>query len=155
MEMINSQNVDVHCRLAFVVSRFNEEVTTKLLDGALARAKERGFANSDITVVWVPGAIEIPIAAQRLALRRSPYGAIVCLGAVIRGETSHYDYVCQSVTQGCSQVALNQNIPVVFGVLTTDTEEQALDRCGGKHGHKGKEAVDTAIEMVASLRRLV
>ena len=124
MEMINSQNVDVHCRLAFVVSRFNEEVTTKLLDGALARAQERGFANSDITVVWVPGAIEIPIAAQRLALRRSPYGAIVCLGAVIRGETSHYDYVCQSVTQGCSQVALNQNIPVVFGVLTTDTEEQ-------------------------------
>ncbi|MFM8312877.1 MAG: 6,7-dimethyl-8-ribityllumazine synthase [Deltaproteobacteria bacterium] len=155
MEMINSQNVDVHCRLAFVVSRFNEEVTTKLLDGALARAQERGFANSDITVVWVPGAIEIPIAAQRLALRRSPYGAIVCLGAVIRGETSHYDYVCQSVTQGCSQVALNHNIPVVFGVLTTDTEEQALDRCGGKHGHKGKEAVDTAIEMVASLRRLV
>jgi 6,7-dimethyl-8-ribityllumazine synthase len=74
---------------------------------------------------------------------------------VIRGETSHYDYVCQSVTQGCSQVALNHNIPVVFGVLTTDTEEQALDRCGGKHGHKGKEAVDTAIEMVASLRRLV
>jgi 6,7-dimethyl-8-ribityllumazine synthase len=155
MEIINSQNIDLHGRLAIVVSRFNEEVTSKLLEGALARAKEKGFANSDISVVWVPGAVEIPIVAQRLALRRSPYNAIVCLGAVIRGETSHYDYVCQSVTQGCLQVSLTYNIPVVFGVLTTDTEEQALDRCGGKHGHKGREAIDTAVEMVATLRRLV
>jgi len=155
MEIINSQNIDVHCRLAVVVSRFNDEVTSKLLEGALARAKERGFVDSDITVVWVPGAVELPLAAQRLALRHKSYGAIVCLGAVIRGETSHYDYVCQMVAQGCTQVALNHNVPVVFGVLTTENEEQALDRCGGKHGHKGKEAVDTAIEMVATLRRMV
>lgn len=155
MEIINSQNIDVHCRLAFVVSRFNEEVTSKLLEGALARAKEKGFANSDITVVWVPGAVEIPLAAQRLALRRASYGAIICLGAVIRGETSHYDYVCSMVAEGCNTVSLTHNIPVVFGVLTTENEEQALERCGGKHGHKGKDAVDAAIEMVATLRRLV
>ncbi len=155
MEIIDSQNVNVHCRLAFVVSRFNQEITSKLLEGALARAQEKGFTNSDISVVWVPGAVEIPIVAQRLALRRSSYSAIICLGAVIRGETTHYDYVCETVAQGCSQVALAQNIPVVFGVLTTENEEQALDRCGGKHGHKGKDAVDTAIEMVATLRRLV
>jgi 6,7-dimethyl-8-ribityllumazine synthase len=155
MEIINSQSINVHCRLAFVVSRFNEEVTSKLLEGALEQAKSRGFANSDITVVWVPGAAEIPVAAQRLALRRNSYGAIVCLGAVIRGETTHYDYVCQMVAQGCNQVALNYNIPVIFGVLTTENEEQALDRCGGKQGHKGKDAVDAAIEMVATLRRIV
>jgi len=154
MEIINSQNIDAYCRLAIVVSRFNEEVTSKLLEGALARAKEKGFANTDISVVWVPGAVEIPVAAQRLALRSS-FSAIVCLGAVIRGETSHYDYVCQSVMQGCLQVSLAHNIPVIFGVLTTETEEQALDRCGGKHGHKGKEAIDSAVEMVATLRRLV
>lgn len=155
MEIINSQNINVHCRLAFVVSRFNEEVTAKLLEGALERAKEKGFANSDITVVWVPGAVEIPVAAQRLALRRNSYGAIICLGAVIRGETTHYDYVCNMVSSGCAQVAINHNTPVVFGVLTTENEEQALERCGGKHGHKGKDAVDTAIEMVATLRRIV
>jgi len=155
MEIINSQNINVHCRLAFVVSRFNEAITSKLLEGALERAKEKGFANSDMTVVWVPGAVEIPIVAQRLALRRHSYGAIVCLGAVIRGETTHYDYVCHMVSAGCSQVAINHNVPVVFGVLTTENEEQALDRCGGKQGHKGKDAVDTAIEMVATLRRLV
>ncbi|MSP19826.1 MAG: 6,7-dimethyl-8-ribityllumazine synthase [Bdellovibrionales bacterium] len=154
MEIINSQNISVHCRLAFVVSRFNEEITRKLLEGGLAQAAEKGFSNSDITVVWAPGAVEIPLIAQRLAQRGS-YGAIICLGAVIQGETTHYDYVCDIVSQGCAQVSLTFGIPVIFGILTTENEEQALDRCGGKHGHKGKDAVDAAIEMVATLRRLI
>src|SRR5262249_4934638 len=102
--------------------------------------------------VWVPGAIEIPIMVQRLA-KTTRYEAIIALGAVIRGETTHYDYVCQQVSYGCQRLALDYNLPVIFGVLTTDTEEQALDRVGGQHGHKGRDAVDTAIEMVKVLRK--
>lgn len=132
-------------RYAIVVSEFNQEVTNKLLQGALARFEE--LAMTDVNVIKVPGAVEIPFAAQLLAKKRQ-YHAIICLGAVIRGETSHYDYVCQQVSDGCQRVMLDYEIPVIFGVLTTDTEEQALARCGGIHGHKGKEAVDTAVNML-------
>ncbi len=139
--------------IGIVVSRFNHDITKGLLDGTVARLKELGFPEDDITIAWVPGAIEIPIAAQRLA-QLGTYDAIICLGAVVRGETTHYDYVCNQVSEGCQHVALQNDIPVVFGVLTTENEEQARDRIGGKEGHKGREAADTAVDIVAVLREI-
>lgn len=138
-------------RLALVVSRFNPMITEKLLEGALERIRELSLENE--TVVWVPGAVEIPLIAQHLA-RTSHYHAIIALGAVIRGETSHYDYVCQQVSNGCQQVSLGHHIPVIFGVLTTENEQQAKARCGGEHGHKGRESVDAAYQMIALLSQL-
>ncbi len=139
--------------IAVVVSRFNEEITQKLRDGAVSRLNELGFNAQQIKIISVPGAIEIPITAQRLA-KTKKYEAIICLGAVIQGETKHFDYVCQQVSYGCQQVALTHDIPMIFGVLTTDTEEQAYDRVGGAHGHKGREAADTAFELVNTLREM-
>lgn len=153
MKILNVQNIPGCFNIAVVVSRFNEEVTHKLHDGAIERLKELGFSSDRITVAWVPGAIEIPLTAQRLA-RTGEYGAIICLGAVILGETKHFDYVCDQVSQGCQTVALANDIPVIFGVLTTDSEEQALDRVGGKHGHKGREAADAAFELVSVLNQI-
>lgn len=153
MQTINAQIVKQHYNVAIVISRFNEEITMALYNGAAARLKELDFSDEHITSVWVPGAVEIPLVAQRLA-RANSYEVIICLGAVIRGETSHYDYVCDQVSQGCQRVALENDIPVIFGVLTTENEAQARDRIGGKHGHKGREAVDTALEMVSILRQI-
>lgn len=153
MQIITAQKIKQHYNVAIVVSRFNEEITQALYEGAIARLKELEFADEHITTIWVPGAVEIPLVAQRLA-RADGYEAIICLGAVIRGETSHYDYVCDQVSQGCQRVALENDIPVIFGILTTDNEQQALDRVGGKHGHKGREAVDAALEMVSVLRQI-
>lgn len=153
MRTIDESKSNLTFPIAFVVARFNPEVTGKLLEGGLARCKERGFAEKDITVVWVPGAVEIPIVAQRLA-QLGVYDAIVAYGAVIRGETSHHIYVCDQVSQGCQQVALQNDLPVVFGVLTVDTDEQAADRVGGRHGHKGRDAVDAAVETVSALRQI-
>lgn len=154
MKIITAQtDKPSHYNIALVVSRFNEEITQALYEGAVARLQELGFANENITVVWVPGAVEIPLTAQRLA-RADGYEAIICLGAVIRGETTHYDYVCDQVSMGCQRVALENDVPVIFGVLTTENEEQAHDRIGGKHGHKGRDAVDAALEMVSVLRQI-
>lgn len=153
MKIITTQKIKQHYNVALVVSRFNEEITTALYEGAIERLKELEFANEHITVVWVPGAVEIPLTAQRLA-RADGYEAIICLGAVIRGETTHYDYVCDQVSMGCQKVALENDIPVIFGILTTENEEQARDRIGGKHGHKGRDAVDAALEMVSVLRQI-
>ncbi len=139
--------------IAVVVSRFNEEITSGLLEGAVARLRELEFEDSQVTIVKVPGAVEIPLVAQRLAQLGS-FDAIVCLGAVIRGETTHYDYVCEQVSQGCQHAALQNDLPVIFGILTTENEEQARDRIGGKHGHKGRDAVDAAVEMVSVLRQI-
>lgn len=147
------KNVQGCFNIAVVVSRFNEEITQKLYEGAIARLIELGFTSQQIKVVWVPGAIEIPITAQRLAQTKK-YAAILCLGAVILGETKHFDYVCQQVSYGCQKVSLTHNIPVIFGVLTTDTEEQAYDRVGGKHGHKGRSAADAAFELVKTLQEI-
>ena len=127
--------------LAIVVSQFNNEITESLLASALERLKTLNFPEERITIVKVPGAIEIGLAAQQLA--------IICLGAVIRGETDHYDYVCQQVSYACQKVALEESIPVIFGVLTTDNEAQALARIG-----KGAEAVDAAMEMVSVLDQI-
>jgi 6,7-dimethyl-8-ribityllumazine synthase len=139
--------------VTLIVSRFNEAVTDKLLKSAMSRLEELGFESDLITVLTVPGAVEIPLTAKLIAKQKKSE-AIIALGAVIRGETSHYDYVCSQVSQGCQQVALDFSIPVVFGVLTTENQQQALDRAGGVHSDKGKESVDVASEMVNLLRRL-
>ncbi len=139
--------------LAIVYSRFNAEVTDLLLQGALGRLKELGFDEQKVPVFQVPGAVEIPLIAKKLA-KSQHYHAVITLGAVIRGETTHYDYVCDQVSQGCQDVMMEFEIPVIFGVLTTENKAQALDRCGGAHGHKGRDAVDAALEMVALLEKV-
>ena len=143
----------MNSKFAIVVSRFNETVTDKLAEGALNRLLARGVRRDNITLIQVPGAVEIPLVAKLLA-ESDDYSAIIALGAVIRGETSHYDYVCEQVSQGCQRVMLDFNIPVIFGVLTTENEEQALDRVGGNHGHKGVDAADVALEMAATVSQL-
>lgn len=138
-------------KIAIIVSRFNQEITQRLLQGAEERLSEVGLSHDQFPVTWAPGAIELPLAAQQFA-KREEFSAIICLGAVIRGETDHYDYVCQQVSYGCQRVALDFDIPVIFGVLTTENEEQALARTGGAHGHKGREAADAAMEMIAIMQ---
>jgi len=153
MRVVSGKGKKVIFRLGIVVSRFNETVTQELLKGAKERLQELGFDQGQITIAEVPGAVEIPLVLQKLA-ELNQFDALIALGAVIRGETSHYDYVCQLVSSGTQRISLDFKIPVIFGVLTTDTEEQALSRCGGKDGHKGREAVDAACEMVALIRTL-
>ena len=138
--------INPNWKIGIVTSRFNEEVTQLLLEGALGQLREHGVELAQIESVSVPGAVEIPLAAQ-LLLRSGCHG-VIALGAVIRGETTHYDYVCNSVERGCSQLSLTEEKPVIFGVLTTENDEQAMDRVGGRHGHKGKDAADTLIEML-------
>lgn len=137
-------------RIAVVTARFNEEVTSKLEDGAFDYLEEVG---TEILSVRVPGAIEIPLAIQALFETKKIDG-VVALGAVIRGETTHYDYVCQSVERGCSELMLRYNKPVGFAVLTTENEEQALARAGGAHGNKGYEAAQVVIEMIGLLKEI-
>jgi 6,7-dimethyl-8-ribityllumazine synthase len=138
-------------RVAVVAARFNGDVTGRLLEGAQAALRDHGLPEAPVH--WVPGAFELPVVAQRLA-RSGACDAVVCLGAVIRGDTPHFDYVAGEAAAGLARVALDTGIPVVFGVLTTNTLEQALDRCGGSAGHKGAEAAVTAIETAALLRTL-
>jgi 6,7-dimethyl-8-ribityllumazine synthase len=152
MQIIEAKKITEQFNIALVVSRFNDDITYRLYEGAIQRLRELDFPAENITVLWTPGAVELPLAAQRLA-STDRYAAIICLGAVIRGETNHYDYVCQQVSYGCQKVALENDIPVIFGVLTTENEEQALERVGGQHGHKGWDAVDAALEMVSVLRQ--
>lgn len=140
-------------RVGIVVSRFNDTITRRLLDGAKDALVRHGVHDDDIGVAWVPGAVEIPVAAQAMA-RSGDYDAIVTLGAVIRGATSHYDSVCSMVASGVGRVALDAGMPVIFGVLTTDTIEQAIERSGTKAGNKGVDAAMAAIEMVSLLTRL-
>ena len=133
-------------KFAVVAARFNEEITTPLLAGCLARLRERGVGDDAVHVARVPGAFEVPQAAQRLA-QTGWYAAVVCLGALIRGETPHFDYLARACSQGIEDVALATGVPCAFGVLTCDTEEQARARTGGAMGHKGAEAADAAIDM--------
>ena len=140
-------------RFAIAVARFNELVTRKLLEGALAALAANGVVQEDIDVVWVPGAFELPIVAQRLAASRT-YDGVICLGAVIRGETAHFDHVAGQAAEGIRTAAQETGVPVAFGVLTTDTLEQALDRAGGAHGNKGWDAATAAIETASLLERL-
>lgn len=140
-------------RFAVAVSRFNEAVTARLLDGALAAFRHHGVADDDVEVAWTPGAFELPLAAKRLA-ESDGFDAVVCLGAVIRGETAHFEFVAGECARGIQQVALDTGVPCVFGVLTTETMAQALDRAGGDHGNKGWEAAITAVEMAGLLDEL-
>lgn len=134
-------------RIAIITSLFNQPITDALKEGAHQRLLEQGCQPTNIDHFSVPGAVEIPLIAKKLAIK-DQHHAIITLGAVIRGETTHYDYVCQQVSNGIQQVALDHLIPVIFGILTTENSDQARERLGGNHGHKGKDAADTALEMV-------
>ena len=140
-------------RLAVVAARFNGDVTKLLLAGALDELRDRGLDPERVAVVWVPGAFEIPLVAKQLA-ESGELDAVICVGAVIRGDTPHFDYVAGECASGISRVALDTRIPVAFGVLTTDDVDQALARAGGTEGNKGAESAATAVEMVDLLRRL-
>ena len=134
-------------RIGIVAARFNEFITSKLLGGALDGLRRHEVEEEKIDVAWVPGAFEIPLIAQSMA-ESGKYDAVICLGAVIRGATSHYDYVCAEVSKGIAQVSLKTGIPVMFGVLTTDNIEQAVERAGSKAGNKGFDCAVGAIEMI-------
>jgi len=138
---------------AIVVSRFNEFITAKLLTGAIDCLRRHGAADDQVVVVWVPGAYEITIAAKKLA-QSGKYVAVLCLGAVIRGQTSHYDYICQQVTRGIGQINYDTAVPTIFGVLTCDTLEQAVERAGTKMGNAGAEAALTAMETVSIMEQI-
>ena len=140
-------------KVGIVAARFNEFITSKLVGGALDGLKRENVKDEDIDVAWVPGAFEIPLIASKMAKSRK-YDAIICVGAVIRGSTSHYDYVCSEVSTGIAQVSLANDLPVMFGVLTTDTIEQAIERAGTKAGNKGFECAQGAIEMVNLIREI-
>ena len=133
-------------KFAIVISRFNEFIGAKLLSGAIDELKRHGVDENNIDVVWCPGAFEIPLVAKKCA-QTGNYSAIITLGAVIKGSTSHYDYVCAEVSKGVASVSLETGIPVIFGVLTTDNIEQAIERAGTKAGNKGSDAAKSAIEM--------
>lgn len=140
-------------KIGIVVSRFNEFITNKLLGGAEDTLVRHGANENDITVAWVPGAFEIPLVAKKMALSKK-YDAIVCLGAVIRGATSHYDYVCSEVSKGVALVNMETGVPCAFGILTTENIEQAVERAGTKAGNKGADAAVSAIEMVNLLQNI-
>lgn len=133
-------------KFCIVISRFNEFIGSKLLSGAKDELVRHGVSEENITIVWVPGAFEIPVVAKKCA-KSGKYNAVITLGAVIKGSTSHYDYVCAEVSKGVASVSLETEVPVIFGVLTTDNIEQAIERAGTKAGNKGSDSAKTAIEM--------
>jgi 6,7-dimethyl-8-ribityllumazine synthase len=140
-------------RFAIVVSRFNSLVTQRLLDGALDALRRHGADENAITVVYVPGSFEIPLAAKRLA-QSGAFDAVICLGCILRGDTPHFEYVASEAAKGIAQVALETGVPTIFGVVTADTLEQALERAGAKAGNRGFEAAMTAMEMANLMRQL-
>ncbi len=140
-------------RFGIVVARFNQEITGGLLEGAVRALQRAGAEDADVSVWWVPGAFELPVVAKRLA-DSGRVDAVICLGAVVRGDTAHFDFVAGGATQGLVQAAVDTGIPVIFGVLTVDTQQQARDRIGGKEGHKGEEAADTAIETARLIQQI-
>lgn len=140
-------------RFALVAARFNQMVVDGLVRGALDGLKRHGIADDAIDLVWVPGAFEIPLVAQKLAASKK-FASIICLGAVIRGDTDHYDHVCSAAVSGIAQAGLSTGVPVIFGILTCDIMDQAIDRAGGKGGNKGFDAALAAIEMVNLMRQI-
>lgn len=140
-------------RFGVVASRYNREITDRLLDGVETALREHGADGDDVCVTWVPGAFEVPLVAHRLAASGT-VDAVICVGAVIRGETAHFEYVAGQCAEGVTRAALDTGVPVIFGVLTTETLDQALARTGGSAGHKGEEAALSAIEMVDLLRQM-
>ena len=140
-------------KFGIVAARFNEFIVSKLVGGALDTLHRHETADHDIDVAWVPGAFEIPLAAKKMA-ERGKYDAVLCLGAVIRGSTTHYDYVCNEVSKGVAQVGLQTGVPTIFGVVTTENIEQAIERAGTKAGNKGADAAMAAMEMASLLGKL-
>lgn len=140
-------------KIGIIASRFNEFITSKLVSGAEDCLKRHGVADENMSVAWVPGAFEIPVIAKRMAAS-GKYDAVICLGAVIRGATSHYDYVCAEVSKGIAAVSLDTGIPVLFGILTTDTIEQAIERAGTKAGNKGTDCAMSALEMINLIKNI-
>ena len=153
MRTIEGNLVLKNSRVGIVAARFNEFITSKLLGGAMDGLLRHDVRDDDIDVAWVPGAFEIPLIASKMA-KSGKYDAVICLGAVIRGATSHYDYVCNEVSKGIASVSLESGIPVLFGVLTTENIEQAIERAGTKAGNKGYDCAVSAIEMVNLLREM-
>ena len=153
MNKIEGKVVANGIKIGIVASRFNEFLVSKLVGGAVDGLVRHDVKDEDITVAWVPGAFEIPLAAKKMA-ESGKYDAVICLGTVIRGETSHYDYVCAEVSKGIASVSLEAGIPVMFGILTTDTIEQAVTRAGTKAGNKGYDCALGAIEMVNLMKQL-
>lgn len=140
-------------RFAIVASRFNDFITSKLLEGALDMLRRHGAAEDAVDVAWVPGAFEIPLVAKKLAAS-GKYDAVICVGAVIRGATTHYDYVCSEVSKGVAQAGLSTGVPVIFGVVTTENIEQAVERAGTKAGNKGADGAMAAMEMANLLKKI-
>lgn len=153
MNVFEGKLVSKEIRVGIVAARFNELITSKLLSGALDALKRHGTPEDNIDVAWVPGAFEIPMIASKMA-ESGKYDTVICLGAVIRGSTSHYDYVCNEVSKGIAQVSLASGIPIMFGVLTTENIEQAIERAGTKAGNKGFDCAQGAIEMVNLIRAI-
>lgn len=151
MKILEGQMNGRGLKIAIVVARFNEFITSKLLSGALDVLKRHEVEDENISVAWVPGSFEIPLAAKKFAESKN-FDAVICLGAVIRGATSHYDYVCNEVSKGVAAVGLQTEIPVIFGVVTTENIQQAIERAGTKAGNKGADAAMSAIEMANLLK---
>lgn len=153
MHKIEGKLIANGMKFGIVASRFNEFIVSKLIGGAEDALLRHGAKEDDITLAWVPGAFEIPTAAKQMA-QSGKYDAVICLGAVIRGATSHYDYVCNEVSKGIAHVSLETGVPVMFGVVTTENIEQAVERAGTKAGNKGYDAAVSAIEMVDLIKKL-
>ena len=153
MNQIEGDLIATDLKIAFVVSRFNEFVSERLLEGALDSLARHGGNKDEVTVLRVPGAFELPLAAKKLAAS-GKFDAIVCLGAVIRGETSHYDYICANASSGIASASLATEVPVSFGLLTTETLEQAIERSGSKAGNQGRYATECAIEMARLIKQI-
>ena len=153
MRIYEGNLISTNKKYGIVVGRFNEFIGGKLLSGALDALKRHGVSEDDIEISWVPGAFEIPLIAKKM-VELNKYSAVICLGAVIKGSTPHFDFVSNEVTKGIASVSLDSGIPVIFGVLTTDSIEQAIERAGTKAGNKGFEAAVTAIEMVNLISEL-
>ena len=153
MKVFEGKVVSENIKIGIVAARFNEFIVSKLVGGALDGLKRHGVEENDVEVAWVPGAFEIPLIAKKMA-ECGKYDAVICLGAVIRGSTSHYDYVCNEVSKGIAAVSMNAGIPVMFGILTTDNIEQAIERAGTKAGNKGYDCALGAIEMVNLIREI-
>jgi len=153
MKVFEGKLVTKEIRVGIVAARFNEFITSKLLDGALDCLKRHDVSEEDIDIAWVPGAFEIPLIASKMA-KSGKYDTVICLGAVIRGSTTHYDYVCSEVSKGIANISLNSDVPVMFGVLTTENIEQAIERAGTKAGNKGYDCAMGAIEMVNLIREI-
>ena len=153
MKVLEGNVVASGIKVGMVAARFNEFIVSKLVSGAEDACVRHGVNSDDIELAWVPGAYEIPLVAKKMA-KSGKYDAVICLGAVIKGSTSHYDYVCAEVSKGIASVSLETEIPVIFGVLTTDNIEQAIERAGTKAGNKGYDVAGTAIEMVNIMKNM-